>query len=199
MRIDYNIKDKFDFGLLIPVVILFGFGLLAIYSSTINNALAQDNFQKQLAWGVISIIMFLIVYSLPTKVFKSVAVPNYLLSIVMLITVLIIGKQISGSKSWIMLGPVGFQPSEFAKIATILAVSWYLSRNNTDIDSFKDILVSLAIGLFPMMLILLEPDMGTSIVFIGVILTMVFWKGISSFSLFVVLSPAFIAVSAIAT
>ena len=96
-----------------------------------------------------------------------------------------------------MFGPLGFQPSEFAKIATILAVSWYLSRNNTDIDSFKDILISLGIGLFPMMLILLEPDMGTSIVFIGVILTMVFWKGISSFSLFVVLSPAFIAVSAI--
>jgi len=197
MRIDYNIEDKFDFGLLIPVLILFGLGLLAIYSSTINNTLAQDNFQRQLAWGVLSIIIFFIVYSLPTKVFKTVAIPSYFLSIVMLILVLVIGRQISGSKSWIMLGSLGFQPSEFAKIATILAVSWYLSRNNTDIDSFKDILVSLAIGLLPLMLILLEPDMGTSIVFIGVILTIVFWKGISSFSLFVVLSPTFIAVSAI--
>ncbi len=197
MRIDYNIKDKFDFGLLIPALVLFGLGLLAIYSSTVNNPLAQDNFQKQLAWGAIAIIVFFIVYSLPTKIFNSVAIPSYLFSIVILIAVLVIGRQISGSKSWIMFGPLGFQPSEFAKIATILAVSWYLSRNNTDIDSFKDILISLGIGLFPMMLILLEPDMGTSIVFVGVILMVVFWKGISSFSLFVVLSPVFIAVSAL--
>jgi cell division protein FtsW (lipid II flippase) len=78
MRIDYNIKDKFDFGLLAPAIVLFGLGLLAIYSSTVNNPLAQDNFQKQLAWGVISIIIFFIVYSLPTKVFNSVAIPSYL-------------------------------------------------------------------------------------------------------------------------
>lgn len=197
MRIDYNLKDKFDIGLLVPVIVLFSLGLLAIYSSTVNNPLAQDNFQKQLLWGATSIILFFVIYSLPTKIFKSVAIPSYLLSILLLIAVLAIGRQISGSKSWIMFGPVGFQPSEFAKIATILAISWYLSRSSTDIDSFKDILIAIAIGLFPMMLIILEPDLGTSIVFIGVILTIVFWKGISSFSLFVVLSPAFIAVSAL--
>ncbi len=197
MRIDYNIKDKFDFGILASVLVLFGLGLLAIFSSTVNNPQVQDNFQKQLVWGAISVVVFFITYSLPTKVFKTVAIPSYLLSIIMLVAVLVIGRQISGSKSWIMFGPVGFQPSEFAKIATILAVGWYLSRNNTDIDSFKDIVISLAIGFFPMMLILLEPDMGTSIVFIGVILTIIFWKGISSFSLFVVLSPAFIAISAL--
>ncbi|NNL20637.1 MAG: rod shape-determining protein RodA [Ignavibacteriaceae bacterium] len=197
MRIDYNIKDKFDFGLLVPVMVLFGLGLLSIYSSTVNNPLAEDNFQKQLVWGAIALIVFFIVYSLPTKVFKSAALPSYFLSIILLLAVLVIGRQISGSKSWIMFGPVGFQPSEFAKIATILAVASFLSRNNTDIDSFKDILIALAIGLFPMMLILLEPDMGTTIVFFGVLLTIVFWKGISSFSLFVVLSPAFIAISAL--
>jgi rod shape determining protein RodA len=197
MRIDYNIKDKFDFGILASVLVLFGLGLLAIFSSTVNNPQVQDNFQKQLVWGAISVVVFFITYSLPTKVFKTVAIPSYLLSIIMLVAVLVIGRQISGSKSWIMFGQVGFQPSEFAKIATILAVGWYLSRNNTDIDSFKDIVISLAIGFFPMMLILLEPDMGTSIVFIGVILTIIFWKGISSFSLFVVLSPAFIAISAL--
>jgi rod shape determining protein RodA len=96
-----------------------------------------------------------------------------------------------------MIGAIGFQPSELAKIGTILAIAAYLSRSNSDIDSFKDILISLSVGLTPVLLILLEPDMGTSLVFFGIILMMFFWKGISSFSLFVVLSPAFVAIAAI--
>jgi rod shape determining protein RodA len=111
--------------------------------------------------------------------------------------VVVIGRKISGAKSWLDLGPLGFQPSEVAKIGTILAMSSFLSRLNTDIDSFKDILIALAIGLIPVALILLEPDMGTAIVFIGVILTLIFWKGISLFGLFVVLSPGFVAISAL--
>lgn len=197
MRIDYNIKDKFDFGLFLPALILFGFGLLAIYSSTVNNSFAQENFQRQVVWGIFAFILFFIVYSLPTNVFKSLALPGYLISLLLLLAVLVMGRQISGSKSWLVVGSIGFQPSEFAKITTIMAIASYLSRNNSDIDSFKDILITLTIGFTPVLLILLEPDMGTSIVFIGVILVMFFWKGISSFSLFVVLSPAFIAVAAI--
>ena len=197
MRIDYNIKDKFDFGLFLPVLILFGFGLLAIYSSTVNNTFAQENFQRQVVWGIIAFIVFFITYSLPTNIFKSMAIPAYLVSIFLLVAVLAMGKQISGSKSWLMVGAVGFQPSEIAKIATIMAIAAYLSRNNSNIDSFKDILLTLAIGFTPVLLVLLEPDMGTALVFIFMILVMFFWKGISSFSLFVVLSPAFIAIAAI--
>ena len=197
MRIDYNIKDKFDFGLFLPALLLFLFGLLAIYSSTVNNTFAQENFQRQIVWGIIAVVLFFIVYSLPTNVFKSLALPSYFVSLLLLFAVLAMGKQISGSKSWLVVGSIGFQPSEFAKIATILAIASFLSRNNSDIDSFKDIMLTLAIGFAPVLLILLEPDMGTSIVFIGIILTMFFWKGISSFSLFVVLSPAFVAVAAI--
>lgn len=197
MRIDYNIKDKFDFGLFLPALLLFCFGLLAIYSSTVNNTFAQENFQRQIIWGIFAFVIFFIAYSLPTNVFKTLAIPSYVVSILLLVTVLAIGKQISGSKSWLVVGSFGFQPSEFAKIATILAIASYLSRDNSNIDSFKDIIFTLAIGFAPVLLILLEPDMGTSLVFLGVILMMFFWKGISSFSLFVVLSPAFVAVASI--
>ena len=197
MRIDYNIKDKFDFGLFLPALVLLGFGLAAIYSSTVNNILAHENFQRQIIWGVIALSLFFITYSLPTNFFKTIAIPGYLVSLGLLLAVLVIGKHVSGSKSWIMIGSTGFQPSELAKIGTILAIAAYLSRSNSNIDSFKDILITLAIGITPVLLILLEPDMGTSIVFIGIILIMFFWKGISSFSLFVVLSPAFVAIAAV--
>jgi len=197
LRIDYHIKDKFDFGLLFPVIVLFIAGLAAIYSSTVNNPVAQGNFQKQLVWGVFALIIFFITYSLPTKSFRVAAVPGYLLSLLFLIVVLLIGKKISGSRSWISIGSLGFQPSELAKITTILAMALFLTKSNLNIDTFKDLLFTLAIGLAPFMLILLEPDMGTAIVFLGMIITLIFWKGISSFGLFVVLSPAFVALSSL--
>lgn len=197
MRIDYHIKDKFDFGLIFPVVILFIFGLTAIYSSTYNNVLAQGNFQKQLIWGIAALIIFFITYSVPTSTFKQATLLSYIISILLLIVVLLVGKRISGAKSWLALGSMGFQPSEFAKLATILMLSKYLSRQNTDIDSFKGLLITLAIGFLPVLLILLEPDMGTAIVFVAMILTLIFWKGISVFGMFVVLSPGFVAVSSL--
>jgi rod shape determining protein RodA len=75
------------------------------------------------------------------------------------------GRRISGAKSWLDLGFFGFQPSEFAKIGTVLFMSAFLSRKNTDLDNFKDIVITLIIGVIPVALILLEPDMGTSLSF----------------------------------
>ena len=197
MRIDYKFQDKFDFILFFAVVLLVGFGLVAIYSSTLNNPSASGNFQKQVVWGIAALIIFLITYSIPTNTFKIIATPSYLISISFLVVVIVLGRRISGAKSWLDFGPLGFQPSEFAKIGTILALASFLSRKNTDIDSFKDIVLSLIIGCIPVGLILLEPDMGTAIVFMGLMLTMIFWKGISLFGLFIVLSPGFIAISSL--
>lgn len=197
MRIDYKLKDKFDFGLFLPVLLLFVIGLAAIYSATYNNAAAQDNFQKQVIWGIAALILFFITYSLPINFFKQITIPAYFISTFFLVIVILIGERISGAKSWIAFGSVGFQPSEFAKIATILMLAGYLSRRTTDIESFKDLLITLGIGFIPVLLIFMEPDMGTAIVFFIMILTIIFWKGISSFAMFVVLSPAFIAISSL--
>ena len=146
MRIDYNLRDKFDFGIFVPVSLLIAIGLSAIYSSTFNHPTASGNFERQLIWGIAAFFVFFITYSLPTKTFRMIAVPSYLFSLLLLIVVLVVGRRVSGAKSWLDLGPFGFQPSEFAKIGTILAMSAFLSRKNTDIDSFKDILISLSIG-----------------------------------------------------
>jgi len=197
LQIDYNLKDKFDFGLIFPVILLFILGLAAIYSSTYSNAIAQGNFQKQLIWGIIALIVFFITYSVPTNTFKQITIPSYFIAIFLLIVVLIIGERISGAKSWLAFSSFGFQPSEFAKLATIFMLSKYLSRKDTDIDSFKHLLYTLAIGILPIILILLEPDMGTAFVFIAMILTLLFWKGISLFAMFVVLSPGFVALSSL--
>ena len=197
LQIDYKLQDKFDFSLWLSAIILICIGLAAIYSSTLNNSAASENFEKQLIWAVISIMVFFVAYSLPVNSFKMISVPSYLLSLFLLAVVVVIGRRVYGAKSWINLGVFGFQPSEFAKIGTILALASFLSRRNTDIESFFDIIMALAVGFIPVVLILMEPDMGTALVFIVLILTMIFWKGISLFGLFVVLSPGFVALSSL--
>lgn len=197
MRIDYKLSDKFDFGIFIPALLLIVIGLTAIYSSTFNHPTMSGNFNRQLVFSFIAFFIFFITYSLPTNSFRSITIPTYLLSLLLLVVVMVIGRKVSGARSWLDLGPFGFQPSEFGKIGTVLAMSAYLSRKNTDIESFKDILIALGIGFIPVMLILLEPDMGTAIVFLGTILILIFWKGISLFGLFIVLSPGFVALAAI--
>jgi len=197
LRIDYKLSDKFDFGLFIPVLILFLIGLAAIYSSTFNHPTMSGNFNRQLIFGIAAFIVFFITYSIPSNTFRMIAIPTYLFSLLLLLIVLVAGRKTSGARSWLDFGPLGFQPSELAKVGTILVMSLFLSRKNTDIESFKDIVLALMIGFIPVMMILLEPDMGTAIVFAGLILLLIFWKGISIFGLFIVLSPGFVAVSAL--
>jgi rod shape determining protein RodA len=197
LQIDYKLKDKFDFGLIIPVVVLILIGLTAIYSSTVNHPTASGNFNRQLLWAAAAMVVFIVTYSIPTNTFRMIPIPTYIVSIGLLLVVLFVGRKISGAKSWLDLGFFGFQPSELAKIGTILLLATFLSRKSTNLDNFKDILIALFIGFIPVTLILLEPDMGTSLVFFVLILTLIFWKGISLFGLFIVLSPGFVAISAL--
>ena len=195
MQINYKFKDKFDFWFFVPIILLLSIGLIAIYSATFNNPIAENNFIRQLIWVGTGIIVFFVVYSIPTNTIKNIAWPAYIFTILLLIIVVVMGKRVSGAKSWLYVGSLGFQPSELAKISTILALSSFLSKKEIDIESFKDILLALAIGFTPIVLILLEPYMGTVLVFITIFLTIIFWKGISLFGLFIVLSPGVVAIS----
>ncbi len=197
MKVEYKIQDKFDFGIFIPLIFLLTIGLVSIYSATVNHPTAYGNFQKQFFWMITSLVVFIITYYLPQNTFRLIAWPSYILSIILLLVVLVMGKTVYGAKSWLSIGGFGFQPSEFAKIGTMLALSYWLTYKKRDINNFKDISIALAIGFVPIVLILLEPDMGTAIVFMAITLVMIFWSGISLFSLFVVLSPGVVIFSSL--
>jgi cell division protein FtsW (lipid II flippase) len=74
---------------------------------------------------------------LPTNWFRSLSMPVYLSSILLLLIVITIGKTVSGQKSWLIIGPLGFQPSELAKLGVIMALAAFLSKKSIDIESFK--------------------------------------------------------------
>ena len=189
MKVEYKIQDKFDFLIFVPLLLLLTIGLISIFSATVNHPTAYGNFQKQFFWVITSLVTFIVIYYMPQNLFRLIAWPSYIFSLILLIVVLVVGKTVYGAKSWLDFGGIGFQPSEFAKVGTMLALSSWLTHKKRDINNLKDISIALAIGFIPIMLILLEPDMGTAIVFMAITLIMIFWSGISLFSLFVVLSP----------
>ncbi|VAX16082.1 Rod shape-determining protein RodA [hydrothermal vent metagenome] len=176
----------------LAAIVLIVVGLLAIYSSTYNHPTAKGNFNKQLVFAVVSIVIFFIVYFLPARTFRVIAIPTFLLSLGLLVAVVFMGKTVYGAKSWMSLGPIGFQPSEFAKIGTILFLAHWLSSPKRDINNLKELFYTITLSMVPIMLILMEPDMGTAIVYISITLMMIFWSGISLFGLFVVVSPGVI-------
>ncbi|MBE2278965.1 MAG: rod shape-determining protein RodA [Ignavibacteriaceae bacterium] len=197
MKIGNKLAVKFDFYIFGCVLVLIGFGLAAIYSSTLTNSFAAGNFQKQLISFFVALSALYVFYLIPYSFYKSLSIPIYVFSIALLILVLLIGKTIGGAKSWIALGPFSFQPAEFAKLATLISLAAFLARESTNIESVKDVVIALLIGLVPVALILKEPDLGSSFIFMGMILTLLFWKGITPFGLFLVLSPAIVMVSAL--
>lgn len=197
MRIGAKLQDKVELGILLPSIALVIIGLLAIYSATINHPTAYGNFERQFYWFLLSVGVMVVVYFLPPQTFKFFSSPVYLISLLSLVLVLVVGKTVYGSKSWLGIGSLGMQPSEFAKIGLILFLSYWLTRRTTDINTFKDLALALVIGFIPIGLIMMQPDVGTAIVLGLITLFLIFWGGINLFGLFVVLSPGAVMFSSL--
>ncbi len=172
-------------------------GLLAIFSATYTSG--PDYFNRQLTFALFGILIMLVVSYIPPKIIAKGSYIFYIISLIMLVLVLFFGKKISGSKSWFSMGGFGIQPSEFAKLATILALANYLSTTE---DGFKNVnrplifIKSCGFILLPVALIMRQPDMGTSLVFLSMTLPILFWAGLSPYVLFIIISPVFVILGA---
>ena len=129
---------------------------------------------KQLVWIGFSLVFVGMILITDSKFYVEFAYIFYGFTILLLIVVLLFGKEINGAKSWFELGPIRFQPAELAKMATNLAVARALSRYGFSFSKFSDILKAGAIILFPMLLILLQNDTGSALVY--TIFILVFYR-----------------------
>ena len=190
------LKEYFDFKTFFLSLTLVIVGLMLIYSATfdINNA---ANFYRQALWSGIGFSVMLVTAFVPLRTIQRLAFGFYFTTITILVVVLVIGSTIKGSKSWFGIGGIGGQPSEFAKIATVLAFAAYLSKTDVSIAQIKHLLIALCIFAVPMFLILVEPDLGTTIVFFATLLPLLYWAGVSNFILVAVLVPIIIGVGAL--
>ena len=171
------------------------FGIAMIYSAGvvhIPNAVTQDAWVKQAAWFAIALVAFTVLARVPLRWIEWVAVPSYVVGVLLLAITLVIGTGAGtaiGVKSWIRIGGFGFQPSEFAKIATILMLARVLSQRKEPLTSLRDLLLpSVLVGL-PLALVMLQPDLGTALAFGGILFAILFWAGTPVALLLLVASP----------
>jgi rod shape determining protein RodA len=189
-------KEYFDYKSFGICLALVGIGLLSIYSATfdINNA---ANFHKQVVWSVAGFVAMMAAAFFPLKSIQRLSLPAYVATFVMLLVVLVMGKTISGSRSWFDFGGFRLQPSEFAKVVSVLAFAAFLSRTTVSISNVKHLIVALAIFALPMGFVLAQPDLGTTVVFFGALIPLLYWAGASRFMFAAILTPILVAFGAL--
>ena len=153
-------------------------GLGNIYSSSqaylLDSIFTMNSFSKQLFFVIASVFIFLFIQILPYSFFTKYSSILYVLSIISLIGLFLFGSEINGALAWYQFGGFSLQPSEFAKPFTALALAKYLSDINSNIKTIKTQFYSFLIILIPIILIILQPDPGTIIIFLSFFL--VFYK-----------------------
>ena len=164
-----KIFNRMDKILLITTLFMFLFGLFMIFDASSMKSFFETGhdtyyFSKQLAIIVISFFLSGIIFFFPTKRYKKYVLPVSIALIILLIFLLVSGDKVNGAKSWIDLGPLSIQPSEFAKLATILFSALYYKSNARYLKTFVTVLPPLGVGAMFTGLTLLQPDGGTGII-----------------------------------
>ena len=158
-------------------MILVIMGWINIYAAVYdeNHSSIMDFHQKygkQLIWIIAALFLAMMTLFIDGKIFSQVAWFIYGFGLILLFVVIMIGTEISGSKSWFQIGGIALQPAEFAKMATCLALARYLSELHVDIKKTKTLLICAAIILVPALLIILQHDTGSAIVFLCFVLVL---------------------------
>lgn len=194
--IDNWFKENLDFKTIAPVVLLTLIGIIAVYSATYD-AGASLYFNRHLLWSGIGIIIMIVLVFVPFRSLQLISYPLYGFSILLLIAVLGAGKVIAGSRSWFGIGGYGFQPSEFVKITTVLALAAYLSDPQVQIEKIKHLAVIFGLVLLPVFLISLQPDIGTAIIYLCMLVIIIYWAGASNFLMLSLIAPAAAAIASL--
>jgi rod shape determining protein RodA len=172
-----NILATVDWTIIILYLVMMLLGWINIYAAVYNPEhhsifdLSQ-RYGKQLIWIVFAIVLAFFVMLIDERFYSLFAYVIYGFTILLLLAVLVIGKEINGAKSWIVLGGIQVQPSEFAKIGTALALARYMSSYSFKLHNFKSYLKIAAIVLLPATLVMIQPDMGSAIVYFVFILVL---------------------------
>lgn len=199
--VDKKLFRNFDYTLFITVLLIIAFGLVILSSAThVTMERGGDQFayvKKQTFSIILGFIAIITMLSINYRSLARYYRLLYVVNIGMLLAVKFIGKEAKGAQSWISLGFFNLQPSELAKIIVIITFAAYLVKRQGELNTFRDILPSfLHIGI-PMGLILLQPDLGTALVFTAICFGMLFVAGANPRVLLAVILAGAVAVSGV--
>lgn len=158
-------------------------GWFNIYAAVYNDEHREifnftQRYGKQFIWIMATLVLAVFIMIIDSRFYLFFAWFIYAITMLLLILVLVLGKDINGARSWIEFGPVSLQPSEFAKFGTALALASFLNNRRNDLTKLNVIAPAIAIILFPALLTALQPDLGSTIVFFSFFLVL-FREGMS--------------------
>ena len=190
--------DRFDYMLVLASLALVGYGLLLIHSGSARTydgptASFSNPVAKQAVFAIVSLGVMLLVSQLDYHYLTHYAWFLYGLAIFALVAIMFVGGTEGGSTRWFNVGPLQVQPSEFAKLATILLLARFFSEHGGDARELSALVLSLVIVIPVALLVFIEPDLGTSIVFGAIWLGVVLIAGVSRSHL-LVLGAIFLAI-----
>ncbi len=187
--------ENLDFWSLLIWLALVSLGLLAIYSATQGSAhqylegSVKNNFDRQLVWMVIALVCMVVALLIRVDIYMDLAFIAYGACILLLIAALVFGREVGGARSWVYIGSYGFQSSELAKVGTILAVARLLATSRRKrAGTFK--LIAVGLLLLPAILVVMQNDTGTALVFVGLIPVVLFWAGSAPILVILLITPA---------
>lgn len=175
------------------VLTLFGIGM--IYSAGVLNdpsPVITGAWMRQLVWLAIALVAFTFVSRVPLRWFEWITMPAYVFAIILLAATKVIGTgagTAAGVESFIDLGFLRFQPAELAKLATILALARYLGSRADEPTTLKDLVAPAVLAGLPLALVLLQPDLGSALAFVGILFAALFWAGTAPWLLLLLASP----------
>ena len=177
---DRKLVRSLDWSLYGAYLFVSLFGLLMIASASANNEFGDPlhYVRRQIMFMAIGHVLLILTLVIDYQFFASLTIPIYLVNLGLLAAVLVLGRQAGGAQRWINLGGFTLQPSEFAKIAVIIT----LARNMEKLGKIDSILKLIVVGIhvaIPMGLIIIQPDLGTSLVFVGILVAMLYAAGIT--------------------
>lgn len=179
----------YDLFILIPTIILLGIGLVGVYSA--SSFLAYHKFQdsnfyleRQAFFVLIGIFLLVIVKNIPVTLYRKLVYPALFISFTLLIMLFIpgISRKIGGAYRWLQIGPFALQPSELAKLSLVIYVAYSMSKKGTNMSSFSKGLLPhlMVVGAF-MCMILIQPDLGTTVIIGCWLMVMLFVAGLNFF------------------
>lgn len=180
-----------DWSLVICWLVLVLIGWANIYASVHASEPASifdfsSRSGKQFVWMITALIIAVsILFIIPPRFYEGFSIPIYAMVIGLLVAVIFLGIEVKGSRSWFAFGPVRFQPAEISKIATSLLLATYMSQLGYKLGRLKDFVVTAMIILLPMMIIVLQSETGSALVYVGFIF-MLYREGLSGWLIFMV-------------
>jgi len=171
---------EIDYLLLLPILVLIVLGILFIYSSGITSEGVQVSreYLRQIVWASAGLVAAITLSMINYRRFYNFSLYIYLISLVPLVYTLFFGHIIYNAARWVRIGSFGIQMSEFVKISVIILLARFLADTDRNRESFSRFFISCVIVFIPMVIVLLQPDLGTALVYTDILITMIFLAGV---------------------